>query len=56
MDLELDLNLTPPYKLKWDIDWTRAGDGVDPKLSSKSYNPNMDLELDPDPELTPHMI
>ena len=20
------------------------------------YNPNMDMELDPDPELTPHMI
>ena len=25
---------------------------MDPKLRSNSYNPNMDLELDPDLELT----
>ena len=34
---------------------TGAEDGVDPKLRSKSCNPNRDLQLDPDPELTsPH--
>ena len=49
MDLELI-----PNELRWTIDGTRAGDGVDPKLKSKSYIPNMHLELNPDPELTPN--
>ena len=53
MDLELDLELTLPHDLRWEIDGTEARDGVDPKLRSKSYDPNMDLELDPDPELHP---
>ena len=26
---------------------------MDPKFGSKSYNPNMDLKLDLDPEVTP---
>ena len=26
-----------------------------PLIWSKCYNPNMDVELDPDPELAPHM-
>ena len=58
MDLKLDLDpeLTPLHDLRWDIDGTGARDGVDPKLRLKSYNPNMDPELDPDPELTPNMI
>ena len=43
MDLELELTLS---ELRWDID--RARDGVDPKLRSKRYNPNMDLELNLD--------
>ena len=46
----------PPHDLRWDIDGTGTRDGVDPKLRSKGYNPNMDLELDLDPELTPLMI
>ena len=45
--------VNPPHDLMLDIDGTGARDGVDPKLRSKCYNPNMDLELDPDPELTP---
>ena len=57
MDLELDPKLTPlKYDLGWEIDRTGARYGVDPKLRLKSYNQNMDLELDPDPELTSHMI
>ena len=42
----------PSHELMWDIDGTGARDGVDPKLRSKHYNPNMVLELDPDLELT----
>ena len=45
--------LTPHHDLRWDIDGVGTRDGVDPKLSSKSYKPNMDLELDLDLELTP---
>ena len=56
MDMELDLKVTPPNKLRWDIDGTGAGDEMNHKLRSKSYNPNMDLELDPDPELTPQKL
>ena len=58
MDLELDpdLELTPHHELRRDIDGTGARDRVDPKLRSKSYNPNMDLQLDPDPGLTPHEL
>ena len=37
----------PPCDLRWDTDGTGARDGVDPKLRSKSYNPNMALELTP---------
>ena len=40
----------PPLDLRWEIDETGVRDGVDPKLSSNSCNPNMDLE--PDQELT----
>ena len=45
-----------PHELQWDIDGTGARDGADPKLRSKSYNPNMDLELDPEftPQNGPH--
>ena len=50
MDLELDLEFIP-HELRWDIDGTGAGDGVDPKLRLKSCNPNMDPDLDM--ELTP---
>ena len=46
--------VNPPHDLRLDIDGTWARDGVDPKFRSKCYNPNMDLELDPEPELTPH--
>ena len=49
--MDLDLELIPPHDLSWDIDGTWARDGVDPKLRSKSYNPNNNLELDL--ELTP---
>ena len=38
---------------------TEAGDRVDPKLRSKSYNPNMDLELIPEknwPHFGSHMV
>ena len=51
MDLELDPELTPS-EIRWNIDGTGAIGEVDPKLRSKGYNPNMDLELDPDQELT----
>ena len=44
--------VNPPHDLRLDIDGTGARDGMDPKLRSKCYNPNMDLELDPEPELT----
>ena len=56
MDLELvpDLGWTPHHQVRLDIDGTEAGDGVDPKLRSKSYNQNMDLDLDLG--LTPHII
>ena len=43
----------PPHDLSWDTDGIGARDGVDFKLKWKSYNPNMDLELDPDMELNP---
>ena len=58
MDMELDLDpeFTPQHDLRWDMDGTGAGDGVDPKLRLKSYNPNMDPEQDPDLELTPSNI
>ena len=39
----------PPNELRWDIDGTRGE--MDPKLRLKRYNPNMELDLDP--ELTP---
>ena len=45
MDLDLDPELTPHMVLGR----TGGRDGVDPKLRSKSNNPNMDL----DPELIP---
>ena len=45
----------PPHELRWDIDRTGTRDRVGPKLRSKSHNPNMDLELDPNQELTPYM-
>ena len=56
MDLELDpdLEVIPPHDLRWDIDGTGASDGAEPKLRSKSYNPNVDLELDL--ELTSHEL
>ena len=50
----MHLELTP-NELRWTIDGTRSGDGVDPQLWSKSNNHNMDLELHLDPELTPPM-
>ena len=62
MDMELDPGVDPKYgseaheltpNMRWDIDGTWARDRVDPKLRSKSHNPNMDMELDLDPELTP---
>ena len=56
LELDPDSRVNPPHDLRLDIDGTGARDRVDPKLRSKCYNPNMDLELDPEPELTPHMI
>ena len=55
MDVELNLDpeFTPQYHQRWNIDGTGARDGGDPKLILKSYNPNMDLELDLDLVLTP---
>ena len=47
----LVLKMIAPQDLRWDIDGTGARDELDPKLRWKSYNPNMDLELDL--ELTP---
>ena len=52
--MDLEPELTPSNDLRWDIDGTRAR--VDAKLWSKSYNPNMDLELHPDLELTPNEL
>ena len=52
MDLDLDPALTP-QDLRQDIEGTGAGGRVNPKLKSKGYNPNMDVALDQDPELTP---
>ena len=43
----------PPHDRSWDTDGIGAKDGVDFKLKWKSYNPNMNLELDPDMELNP---
>ena len=43
----------PPHDRSWDTVGIGAKDGVDFKLMWKSYNPNMDLELDPDMELNP---
>ena len=52
MDLELNPDLhMMPHDLRWDIDGTRARDRVKSKLRFKSYNPNMDLELDSELEL-----
>ena len=46
----LVLKMIDPHDLRWDIDGIGARDGVDPKLRSKSYSPNMDLELNLDTE------
>ena len=45
----------PPHELRWDINGTWARDRVGPELRSKSYNLNMNLELDPNQEVTPYM-
>ena len=52
----MDLELSPRDELRWDIDGTGAGDGVDPKLRLKSYNPIIDLEQDPDLEWPPLQV
>ena len=57
MELDPDPRGDPLHNdLGWGIEGTGTRDRVDPKLRSKGYNPNMDLKLDLDPELTPHMI
>ena len=62
MDLEPDpgLKLTPNHHhhnvLRRDIDRTRAGARVDPKFRSNRTTPNMDLEPDLDPKVTPTSI
>ena len=48
----LVLKMIAPQDLRWDIDGTGARDELDPKLRWKSYNPNMDLELDSPKKLT----
>ena len=56
LELDADLELTPPHDLRWEIDGIEPRDGVDPKIKVKNCNWIMDLELDLDPEWTPHMI
>ena len=53
LDLELDLELTPPHDLRWDIDGIGARDGGDPKLRFKKVQPQYGSGSGYVPELTP---